>query len=287
MCYSKEVSLAVGSVIAAGCGYSWWRAAGMAAAKGTKAIPARLLKAFEYGVIGLLCIGGHQLFEFWAIYTMNPWVYKIGLIISLSCTYFIMRSLETLVNLRFGSQFVAALIALTGVYLFTREMTFENLHFWVRGHSHAVWAGMWMALFIYWNVCLLYARHVSTVAINRRLLLWYAFLALDFSFLVAVVYAYLATFLQKGEWACPESALAAFELIQDSPSVWCVFAGIHAFFLLILFKMLAKGFDFRVKLKRVSGKTAVFLVGMSVAIWLALFFMLPLVWGVGLKMVAH
>ena len=112
MCYSKEVSLVVGSVIASGCGYSWWKYV-YKSTKGRlkKAFTnKRLISFFKYVIIGLLCIGGHQLMEFLAIETGSQLIYKLGLIVSISSMYFLIRSLEVLSKLFLGSKVVALII---------------------------------------------------------------------------------------------------------------------------------------------------------------------------------
>ena len=85
MCYSKEVSLAVAAAIAGHGSYAWWK---FVLLKNYKKIKNKLkrkkLRAFFfYVIIAYSCIGLHQLFEFLAIYTNSPVVYKIGLLFSI------------------------------------------------------------------------------------------------------------------------------------------------------------------------------------------------------------
>ncbi|MBT4121127.1 MAG: hypothetical protein HOA57_03410 [Candidatus Magasanikbacteria bacterium] len=221
MCYSKEVSLVVGSVIASGCSYSWWKYVwGSTKTKIKKALAdKRLISFFRYIIIGYACIAGHQLMEFFAIYTGSNIVYKIGLITSISAMYFFMKGLEILTKINFGSKIFVVIIALVGLGMFLNDMTFENYHFWVRGHSHIIWASAWMILFIYWNVCVFYVRKISPVHENKRLLLWATFAILNISFLLSLGYAFLSAFINKAGIVCSRDILTSFNVLQDSPSV--------------------------------------------------------------------
>src|SRR5690606_35516878 len=100
-------------------------------------------------IIGFAAIGGHQLGEFLSIASGNEFVYKIGLVSSILCTYAMLRAFESLSVQRFGSTIVLAIIGLLSLDIFMTPMVFENAHFWVRGFSHKWWAVIWLLLWMY------------------------------------------------------------------------------------------------------------------------------------------
>ncbi len=281
MCYSKEVSLAAGSLIATGCLYSWIKHIGFRIKKAA----SKLHPFFKYVLIGLLCDAGHQFFEFASIATGSQLLYKIGLIVSISAMYFFLRSLESLTRLRFGSNAFILLIILTAIYIFVHPMVFENLHFWVRGESHVVWGAMWIALFVYWNVCAFYARKISGSKINKKLLSIYPFFVLNISFILSLVYAYVARFFQVSGSSCSSDVMCVFDVVKDSPSIWCVFAAMQVLFVPFLFRAM-KNYDFKspLKIKKITNLTKLKLAGISAVVFLVLYLNIPLVFSVGLKM---
>ena len=163
------------------------------------------------------------------------------------------------------------------------------MHFWVRGYSHFIWAAAWMLLFIYWNVCIWYIMKISTVRENRRLLLLYGFCVVNLSFVVALIYAYFSAYVQGVGLFCSSNIFTSFNVVKDSPSIWCVFAGIQVLFIPFLFSKMKKGYVVKMPLleSSVSKKTSFMLVWLTVAIWLILFLFLPMIFGVGLKMITH
>lgn len=291
MCYSKEVSLFAGSFIMVGSGFSWVRYYAAALASRAK----KALAPFERDVLlGIGCVGMHQLFEFWAISTGSILVYKIGLIWSISCMYFLMRSLEDLTHLRFGSRAFLIVIALLSVHIFWKEMSFEGKHFWIRGYSTAVWSAVWMALFFYWNFCVLYLRSVTRSETNKRLLLWYPLCVLNFSFLLSLSYAYASALVQRSLAAFSlfstigmGNVMSSFQLVQDSPSIWCILASTQVILIPFLFREMRRHYDLKapLRIRSVSVLTEAKLVAWDLAVWLALFFTLPVFPGVALKMV--
>ena len=283
MCYSKEVSLVAASLVTLSCTYSWIKYVGWHIWKSTM----KLSPVFKYAILGYFCLAGHQFFEFLAIHTGEQIIYKLGLIISILSMYLFMRSLESLTKLSFGSKVFALLIALVGLEMFTRNMIFEDMHFWVRGESHFLWASVWFALFIYWNVSIFYTRKISTSKIDKKLLLYYGLFLLNISFLLSLAYAYAATFYFKG--TCFPGLDCTFDVVTDSTSIWCAFAVIQAFLIPVLFHMMKDDYNLKAKLKvsKVTLKTKLKLIGITALIWLLFYFSFPTVFDAGLKMVTH
>lgn len=289
MCYSKEVSLATSSLISAASVVTW---AGFHFG-GLRGRAQTALAPFSRDVIlGIFCIGLHQFGEYLSIETGNEWIYKAGLVASASCMYFLMRSLESLIGRRFGSRgFLVILGALT-VQIALKPMSFENMHFWVRGYSHLVWSAVWMALFLYWNMSVLFVRNRMPSAVNRRLLLSYPFWVLNVSWLLSVIYAFACTFYQHSYSAAssfsvpgPDSAMRIFQVVQDMPSIWCSFVVVQSF-LIPIFLTRMRQYDFSVSIPEGPlpiGRSVVAAAGA----WLMMLCTWPLFFGVSLKMLTH
>jgi hypothetical protein len=243
-------------------------------------------------ILGIFCIGLHQFGEFLSIATENEWVYKAGLVASASCMFFLMRSLETLIGRRLGSRAFLALIGALSVQIALKPMTFENMHFWVRGYSHLVWSGVWMAMFLYWNMSVLFVRARMPSEGNRRLLLTYPFWVLNASWVLSVIYAFACTIFQHSFAASasfsvlgPDSAMRVFQIVQDMPSIWCSFVVLQSFLLPSFLKRM-QSYDFSTTIPENSlpiGRSALAAAGL----WLGMLACWPLFFGVSLKMLTH
>ncbi len=252
MCYSKEVSLAVGGFIGACCAITWWRQlrrplspAGVGPGEGA-------LRGYQADVLrGLACIAGHQGMEFLAIVTEDQRVYKLGLLCSISCMLFLVRALERLTGSarRVETAAVALAIAALAGHLFAADMRFENCHFWVRGWSHVTWSVAWLSFFVYWNLRLREAARRSTAPANARLLRRSSWAVLNASFALSVVYIYgsaLAAELGRAHssWrALAETVLLGRDVYGDAPSVWCVFAALQCLLVPRFFARLEREWD--------------------------------------------
>jgi len=293
MCYSKEVSLLTAATIGTGSAltYSKYYLRDL----GNKA--NKTLKPFyTFVMIGFAAIGVHQFFEFLSIYTGNQTIYKIGLIASVSAMYFFIRSLELLTKLNFASKIAAVIIALVGLEMFTRPMTFENQHFWVRGNSHIIWATTWMALFLFWNVCTIYAAQKSKSAENKRLLLIQPYFIAGASFILATLFTFGAAaahqssiFAGFANHLGMENVLLSFKSVKDFPSVWCAFSASQVFTIPILFGMMALSYNASAgfKITKTSPQIITKLIAITALAWFILIFCVPLISGVALKMVTH
>lgn len=282
MCYSKEVSFAAGSLMTCGILYAWW------------VFVRHQLESVRVGVyrnilIGFSGVAIHQFADALSIATGSEAIYRLGLIASISCMYFYMRSLEKLSHFSFGSRAFAFLIAVCAIQIFATDFLFENQHFWVRGdgkEAYLLWSGMWLALFVYWNVCLFYYRKVNASPINRRLLIDYGLYSINLSYILYSVYAYFSLFMNDrtiNGW----NVFSGFDLLKDSPSVWCTFSVIQAFLIPLLFKKMNAHYhwDAHVSVPRLNERTIIHLVGVSIFIWLILFIGFPLFFGAAAKMV--
>lgn len=291
MCYSKEVSLLASVIIGTGSTINWFTYKVQAACSHAK---HKLTPFFRDCTLGIGCIGMHQLFEFLSISSGNIIVYKIGLIWSISCIYFLMRSLEELVNLKLGSRVFLWIIALLSIEIFLQPMSFEGVHFYVRGHATVIWSAVWMALFIYWNAAALYCRTLMRSPANKKLLLMYLICVLDFSFFLSMMYAYSAALVQQHSLNvlslfCTvgmQNVMTGFQVVQDSPSVWCIFASIQVVTMSFFFGAMLKHYnlDSPLRIRSVSKVTEFKLVLWDFVIWMVLFFSLPIFPGVAYKM---
>jgi hypothetical protein len=289
MCYSKEVSLATSSLIAAASVATW---AGFHMRDLRQRVDAALTPFSRDVILGIFCIGVHQFAEYLSIETGNEWIYKAGLVASASCMFFLMRSLESLIGRRLGSRAFLVILGALAVQIALKPMTFENMHFWVRGYSHVVWSAVWMALFLYWNMCVLFVRARMPSAVNRRLLLSYPFWVLNVSWALSVIYAFACTFFQHSPSGFssfsvvgPESAMRIFQIVQDMPSIWCSFVVVQSF-LIPVFLTRMRQYDFSVSIPEGSlpiGRSVVAAAGL----WLMMLCTWPLFFGVSLKMLTH
>lgn len=286
MCYSKEVTFTVGVMMVASSAYTW-----MTYVRGKS--NETLVSAYKNIIFGYLLIALHQFGEALSIATGSQIIYKTGLIASISCMFFYMRSLEKLSHFSFGSNIFALLIAICAIQILSTDMFFENLGFWVRGDESSIyllWSAMWLALFIYWNSCVMYLRSVTTLNVNRKLLIYYAAFSIDISFILYSLYAYYSLYIQRlsnqgliGAW----DIFTSFNVVKDSPSIWCVFSVINAFLIPILFKMMNEKYDPNTKLDvtYVTLMTKLKLLGISALIWMFFWFFFPMIFAVAEKIV--
>ncbi len=92
MCYSKEVQLITALIVIFFSIFYY-----LYYSYKYKNSEKKWIKPFlRVSVMGALCLGLHQFFEFLTLVTNNLLVYKIGLIISICTMYFLLRSLEIL-----------------------------------------------------------------------------------------------------------------------------------------------------------------------------------------------
>ena len=308
MCYSKEVSLVAAGTMILCSTYTWHRyvrplTLGAAAQTtddhdigfGADVDPREQLRGFfSFAIFSHLCIAGHQLFEFFAILTGNSILYKIGLTTSASCMFFAMRSLEKLRRVNYGSGVFAVLIGLVGIEMFTREMRFEDRHFWVRGEDHTIWGVLWILLFFYWNLCLLHARRQSSSSARRRHLLLTGWAMGNVSFLLSIVYAYgaaLSAELSLAQLIRPcwfSGAVTRETLEKDIPSIWCVFVAMQSFILPWLFAAMTRAHGTEVgQAQPVLPRSRLAMAAASILMMVGLHFSYPLVHFVAVKMVTR
>ena len=294
MCYTKEVSLVTSGVIFTSTIFTWVKYyLGKANAK-IRNLDPRVHGFIKYTIIGFALIGGHQLFEFLSIWSGSQIVYKIGLLISISYTYFLLLALEKLTRRAFGSQLYPVVIAALGVYMFNTNMTFSEAHFYVRGNSHLVWSLTWMILFIYWNLCVVTVAVQLRDKFNRRLLFLYPWVFTNFSYLlmlgyVFMAYAYLGSPVIASVITCAGLAdtLKDYSFQKDIASIWCAFAAVAVIFIPTFFGAMVEKFK-AADLSHVKSFTfqrAAAYLAASAAILFFLYTVLPAMIYVGFKMV--
>ena len=105
MCYSKEIQLITSLIIliSALVYYIYYS---------KKYKDKWALQFLKSSMLVFLCIGLHQFFEFLSLLTYNQTIYKIGLVISISSAYFLLRSLEVLSNKKLYSHIALIVILL-------------------------------------------------------------------------------------------------------------------------------------------------------------------------------
>jgi hypothetical protein len=161
----------------------------------------------------------HQFFEFLTLVTNNQIIYKIGLIISISSAYFLLRSLEALTNRDVRSKIALWVVAAAAIYLFVIPVNFEAFSFYLRHESVFVWAALWLLLFIYWHVCAFKVMAELKDDKSKKGVVVYLLSVADISFILSAIYV-LWGYFQFSVNVC-----------YDSPSIWCTFFAIQAFFI--------------------------------------------------------
>lgn len=207
MCYSKEVQLATGSTILLLGSFYYVVYSTRYHALGTP----WLMPFLKYVILGFMMIGCHQVFEFLSLATQHQWVYKIGLLLSISSMYFFLRSLETLLNRSVKSWLALVVIGGIAVHALFVTLPFGAHEFYVRHSAGFIWASAWMLLFIYFHICAIRGRRVLRDDRSKRAILTYLLATMDISFVLSAVYV-LWGYWHFGVNVC-----------TDSPSIWCTF----------------------------------------------------------------
>ena len=210
-----------------------------------------------------VAIGGHQFFEFLSLATGSEFLYRVGLVVSISATFFGLRAFEILTNRNIHSYIALPIIFLSAVYVFFIPVSFEGVSFYVRHNSIFVWSCLWMLLFFYWHVCVFSALKRLHSWRSREMLICYLFAIVDISFLLSVLYTV---------WGYSRYST---NVCTDSPSIWCTFFVLQAF--ILPFFLLKLPFLFRRPAKRSvqSWKKTIFFLFISVMILLFWIFLFP------------
>ncbi|HDS11338.1 MAG TPA: hypothetical protein ENN77_00350, partial [Candidatus Wirthbacteria bacterium] len=237
MCYSKEVSLLAGAAISGFSAWSWWFYVKNKGKQISATLQAKI-PYFKNAILAYLCIAGHQLFEYLAILTGSQFIYKTGLIVSMTFNYFALRSLEKISKFNFGSKLIPLYLLANWLEMLRRPMDFTNQHFYVRGYAHLPWGIAWLFLWFYFISASLFVAYHSKSPQNKKTGVL-SVLLINATFILSAIYAYLATIF-KFNWlntGCLNDLFCSFDLINDFASIWCVIASLQAPFLIILFNL--------------------------------------------------
>ncbi|MFA6534491.1 MAG: hypothetical protein WCT37_04985 [Patescibacteria group bacterium] len=215
MCYSKEVQLTTGVTLGAFSAfyYVYYSIKYRATAK------PWLLPFLKYIIATFACAAGHQIFEFLSLATGSQTIYKIGLIISISSMYFLLRSLEVILNRRLHSWLALILTGAVALHAFLVDMPFVATSFYVRHSAAFIWAAAWLFLFIYFHVSAIASRKLLAADSSKKAILAYFFAVIDLSFILSVIYTLIGYFR------------FSVNVCADSPSIWCTFFVIQVFIL--------------------------------------------------------
>ncbi len=215
MCYSKEVQLITSLIIIiVSLGYYLYF---------TRLYQQQnkewLLPFLKYLLFFNLGIGFHQFFEFLSLVTENQVIYKVGLLLSILSTYFLLRSLEILVRKNYHSVIFLVIISMVGLYNFLISMSFTSKSFYLQHYSAFIWAAAWLLFFFYWHFCVFDARKELKDRTSRKMLLKYLFYVTEISFLLSGIYVIVGYFFHS------------VNVCYDSPSIWCTFSTIQVLFI--------------------------------------------------------
>lgn len=261
MCYSAEVQLTTSLIIFVSVIFFYFYYKKLYSKYSTEQL--NWTKPFLNTILLVfLCIGGHQLFEFLSLVTSYEIIYKIGLIISISAMYFMLRSLEILTNKNFYSKFSILIIIGVAIHAFLIPMTFENFSFHLRHYSAFLWASFWIMLYMYWHICA-FSIYNKFDKKSKNTLFIYLLVMGDISFILAIIYSIWAYF-QFSVNVC-----------TDSPSIWCTFYVIQALFVPVLLSSLPISFNRPKRKSKISAPSFILYLGLSIIILLILISILP------------
>ena len=203
--------------------------------------------------------------------------------------YFNVLGSEYFLRRNLGSCYVLISLVLLIIHMATREMTFENAHFYVRGFSHFYWGALWMLLFLYWNGIHFFIRKkipAQLRSLNSKL----PFYALNISFLMSATYCYFFGLYRNivGENRIGNfcgGIASNFEIVFDAPSIWCVFASIQGIFIFLYAKQLQKVEGEFVNFKYEGEIPFRKILIVSLIIWGVIFLTLPMFSGLSYKMI--
>jgi hypothetical protein len=261
MCYSKEVQLATSLIILLSALFFYFYYS-----KRYSKYPKqeqKWLKPFLNNVILIfVAIGGHQLFEFLSLITNNQLIYKIGLIISISAMFFMLRSLEIFTNKKFYSKFSIIIIIGVAIHALLNPLQFESSSFHLRHFSVFIWSCSWLLLFIYWHICTFSIKNRLDKKSKKTLFIYLLTLA-DISFILVTIYTIWGYFK------------FSVNVCTDSPSIWCTFFVIQALFIPFFLSTLPLSFNRPKEHSHIPFKTFIIYLLVSLVILLALLLILP------------
>ena len=190
MCYSKEIQLITSLIIFISilAYYLFYH-------ERYKKVGKKWIISFLNMVLfAALAIGFHQFFEFLSLVTNNNIIYKIGLISSISATYFLLCSLERLSNVKLYSKIALVVIALVSFHIIVSPMEFGAGLFYVKHYSAFIWWAAWLFLFFYWNISALRIYRTLNDESSRKTLLLYVLTVADISFILSMIYVFAGYF---------------------------------------------------------------------------------------------
>lgn len=211
MCYSKEVQLSTGAVVLGFClfYYFYFKIKFLAQSK-------KWLMPFLHNVIlAFVMIGGHQVLEALSLWTASQVSYKIGLVMSISAMYFMIRSLEILLNRDLKSRLALGVIVIVVLAMMFQKMEFSAFGVFVLHKNAFVWSCFWIFLLAYFHICAFVGYKFLPLVSSRRVILAYLITTIDFSLLLSVVYSIY------GYWRYSQNVCSAL------PSIWCTFSVIQ------------------------------------------------------------
>lgn len=215
-------------------------------------------------VLGALFIGFHQFFEFLTLVTNNIWVYKVGLIISVSALYFLLKSLEILSNRKIYSWIALIVILAVSLQILFSPMTFADKSFYVVHSSAFFWIAAFLLLFIYWHVCAFKIYSETKDDKTKKTVILYMLTTIDIGFILSALYVFIGHFI------------FSVNVCTDAPSIWCTFSTIQAFFIPYLFYRLDKAFKRNNAPKKNTVKQTVLYLVISFIVLILLILIMPL-----------
>jgi|GEM_PF-3355593 len=303
MCFSKEVSFVVGTTISA-CSY-WYYLKFYVQAKKNPAKnkikdfiqtlrhtnPEERLSEFSlFLILSFAAIGGHQFGQCFSILTGSQIIYKIGLISSILCTYFMIKAIERLSGKKLGSGLIVLTILFVILDATRTNMVFKDYHFWISGFNNTSWSLLWLLNWIYLCSAIVLLGYKAKKAINKKFYLLFALVGINISFIASWIYAIVAHHYGQvcNITNCTHLFLKDFNYRFDFPSLWCTFTIMQApFIYLILIKARTSYSTETFGGWQPTWRTKLGLVAMTLVIVSIWYYVTPILLGVSWKMMAN
>lgn len=217
MCYSKEVQLATWSAMLLFSTYYYFLYSSFYSEDENN---KWLIPFLNNSLIAFWLIWFHQIFEFLSLVTNSQLIYKSGLIISITAMYFLIRSLEKLVNRNFHSIISLVIVWVVAIQIIMHPgMYFQSYNFYLQHNSVFIWGSVYILLFVYFHICAIRWYKYIWNNNSRKIIITYFLSLVDTSFIFSLIYT---AWWYYQYWM---------NMCSHMPSIWCTFQVIQALML--------------------------------------------------------
>lgn len=270
MCYSKEVQAATGGTVLLFSLGSYI----LYSIKYKNMQEKWLLPFLKNVILFFAMFGGHQFLEFLALAMNSQFFSKTAMILSVSSVYFLLRSLEIILNRNLRSKIALFFIAAFAFYTYflAGDMLFFSYSFYVMHYPIFLWVSLYMIFFIYWHVCALLGIRFLKDDVSKKTMIFYLFAVIDIAFFLSLAYA---------TWGYSKYSA---NMCTGLPSIWCTFSVAQVFFLPLFLGAIPKIINVPTqKTKQSIGETIIYISVSLILFYLFMRFAPPFFGCLGLK----